>query len=1120
MRYIYSILSLLVLLTLSSNIWGQNIITYTPVQNANGVDTNQDLILTFDATISFNAGPPIPTTKNIYLYNTDSGLIVDTWTFALGLALSGDATGNGTNVLTLNPSIVLEPGTNYHVIIEDGALQGFPGIDDSEANNWRFTTTSPLLYNPVQDAVDVPLDQDLTLTFPGSITFNSSGVTKYIQLYSDTEVVESWWIVAGYVAPGISIEGNLLTINPSANLQEGIDYYITIDDGALNGFVGIDNSNDNNWRFTSISYPPVPQVYLPVQNAVGVGINQNPVITFDRDIRFKTLTVGEFYIRISDQISGLPVQSFIVESGNQDALLVINNNQLTINLRADLLINTQYYITIPTGIIESTTGAVFDGINNGPDNNWRFTTVGEPIWALNYPFTENITPNSVDIVGQTDKSGTYYYVVTSNPTAPTSTQIKAGQDETGSATSFTSGSGAMTGSVDFRETLDISNHTLYLAETNYYVHFITNENVNTLDSEIRSTSFTTLERTPPVASFIPIDGTNGVSILTNVVISFDEPVRMANGTIIDDTNVASLITFEQNPAIQVAFTATIDPTKQIITIVPNAPLTDDTNHTVIISAVEDYLGNEQAGSSQTSFTTAKVVTWVGGTVGSETNWETNENWSSNLSNSSIVHIPAGVTFMPVINTDAIVGSINIEAGASLEINNTGSLVINETLTMRSSTSGLGNASLIDNGYNPISVDPNKVAIHQEIAASDRSYHVSSPVSNATKTNMGVDNAIYQFDNTTDSWSLLGDNQTLSSGTGYVLRSGSNVTFTGNLNQNSVYALDLTRTDGAGYGWNLVGNPYTAALNWDNANILKTNINDAYWIFLNDASNYGIYGTYSSIGGGTHGLDNLIPSHQGYFVKVEIGSPTGTITMGKSALAANNKSILKSSKSISYPKIKLAGVNGEFIDETIIAFADIADDNRGHYDASKKFGTNNNYLQIFSFEETESYAINCKQEIKDGLVIPIGFKAANEGTYKIKNVSSEGILEQYDVFLEDRYENGLLTNLNEQNEYEFTTTKKGNVVDRFAIHFSLKTVTEVITNKPDNILIYSDNKTIFINGKNTLGKTYEIHSLNGTVIENGILQKNGLNSININHSGLYIVRIYDSIKPISKKILLK
>ncbi len=1105
--------------------------TFYPLSGASGVEINPVLTLTFD---DYTTAIIEENNTNIYLRDLDNSEFDVTLSTGDGFLTAQDSRISFSgNTITIDlSSSALDYGTNYAVVIYDNTIL----VDGSEYYNelqsiskWTFTTavqtiTDPSFY-PTIGASGVEINPILTLTFDDYTTaiIEENNTNIYLRDLDNSEFDITLSTGDGLFTAQdsrISFSGNTITIDLSSSaLDYSTNYAVIIYDNTIL----VDGTEYYNklqsvskWTFTTAD-PPIPIIntYSPVQDETGVSLDPSLQITFDQDVQFIDPSV-EYKIFLRQ--NGTTIDEFIVSPGYVDGNLAFDGNllttdRLTITPYSTLDVNTEYNVIIPSGLIESTLGGSFDGITSS--TGWRFWTLSEPEWATGYPLTRDITPTSVDLVGQTNSTGTYYYVVTASATAPTADQIKAGQDESGSPTTYISGSGAMTSDVEFVQAIDISDYDLYDAETTYYVHLIATDDVNSLDSSIGTTSFTTLERTAPVTSFDPIDGATDISISTNIIISFDEPVRMTNETVIDDSNVASLINFYIEPSTPVSFTATINAEKTIITIIPDVELTENTTYGVSVFAVEDYYGNQQLSSSSASFTTSDYIVWDGDT---STEWLNDLNWDVGFTTGVSIRIPASATYMPIISTDVTVGNIIIEAGASLEITSSGSLTVNESIVMESSTTDPGNASLIDNGSTPISVDGSSVFIYQQINASDRTYYVSSPVTGATKSSMGVDNAIGSYNNTTDSWYWMGDSEQLSVGTGYALRTSSDLTFTGDINSNSSYGVQLTRTDGEGYGWNYIGNPYPAALDWD-AIGLKTNINDAYWIFLNDATNYGTYATYSSVGGGTYGLDNIIPSNQGFFVKVLIGSSSGSITMPKTALSTNDKSILKGAQ-VSYPKINIAGVNGIYEDETIIAFADIAEDGDDVYDASKKFGTNSNFIQLFSYENSEPYAINCKSELTESLVVPLGYSIEASGAYQIKVTNEENIFSQFDVMLEDKYSDETV-NLAELASYSFTATETGKVYDRFAIHFIEKSVSTDVeeVSLASETSIYSYQKTIYISGENIVDGRYEVYDTNGRLILNGRLNST-LNTVETALSGIFIVKVIDESRTLSEKVLLK
>jgi len=110
---------------------------------------------------------------------------------------------------------------------------------------------------------------------------------------------------------------------------------------------------------------------------------------------------------------------------------------------------------------------------------------------------------------------------------------------------------------------------------------------------------------PPVATWDPTDASTGIEISKTVTLTFDEPVLKTDSTELVDADLAGLITFEKNSVgsgLTVANTATIDATKKIITINPDADLEFNTTYYVVFGAVEDTLENVTDGDTL-SFTT-------------------------------------------------------------------------------------------------------------------------------------------------------------------------------------------------------------------------------------------------------------------------------------------------------------------------------------------------------------------------------------------------------------------------------------------------------------------------------------------------------------------------------------
>ena len=130
-------------------------------------------------------------------------------------------------------------------------------------------------------------------------------------------------------------------------------------------------------------------------------------------------------------------------------------------------------------------------------------------------------------------------------------------------------------------------------------------------SDQRTLDFETefIDVTPPVVTFDPADGATDVSVSANVTLSFDEAIRNLDDSALTDSNVDALITLKDTNASgsDIAFDATIDGAKQVITINPSSNFSSEQVVYVAIGAtVEDAVDNAISGESAT-FTVEDIV---------------------------------------------------------------------------------------------------------------------------------------------------------------------------------------------------------------------------------------------------------------------------------------------------------------------------------------------------------------------------------------------------------------------------------------------------------------------------------------------------------------------------------
>ncbi len=118
-------------------------------------------------------------------------------------------------------------------------------------------------------------------------------------------------------------------------------------------------------------------------------------------------------------------------------------------------------------------------------------------------------------------------------------------------------------------------------------------------------AFTGIAFAQPTVSFLPVDGATNISTSVNVIIAFDQAVRNIDDSEITSGNVATLLTLRKDDISgdDVPFTASIDPGKTTITIVPTASLDNNQVYYVAIAPVEDVTNNATTGTSAIFTTT-------------------------------------------------------------------------------------------------------------------------------------------------------------------------------------------------------------------------------------------------------------------------------------------------------------------------------------------------------------------------------------------------------------------------------------------------------------------------------------------------------------------------------------
>ncbi len=454
-------------------------------------------------------------------------------------------------------------------------------------------------------------------------------------------------------------------------------------------------------------------------------------------------------------------------------------------------------------------------------------------------------------------------------------------------------------------------------------------------------------------------------------------------------------------------------------------------------------------------------TWLGITD----DWHTADNWTGGVPTSETsASISSYTAYQPVITgpVTAVCGDLTINPGASLTVEASGSATIgtitnNGTLNLNSDENGI--ASLIVDDYSGNGTE--NIQIYLTGGGDEATYpwhYISSPVTTlstdvfTTGDNPTYDLAAYyeqlgegsQHEGWVawDGWDYSLGNypenpedyytfSNLDPGKGYniyfyepyVVK-----TFAGTPNtSDETESLSYSGTEDNDdlKGWNLLGNPFSSSLNWDD---IALNLpgggeidNAIYFTWNNQRVSY-IDGV-----GSVEGVTGNIPPMQGFFVKSNTAGQS--LTLPASARIHSTQNRYKGPGGlIPLLRLKIEGSKNSY-DETVVRFDTKA---RHEFDSrldAHKFSKTGDNISLWTTIGSVSYSINSIPFPETSTEVAVGISISETGNYILKATTLQG-LENYNVYLIDR-STGFTADLKRNPVLNFTASK-GTLNERFII----------------------------------------------------------------------------------------
>ncbi|NVK51319.1 MAG: hypothetical protein HWD85_00175 [Flavobacteriaceae bacterium] len=447
-----------------------------------------------------------------------------------------------------------------------------------------------------------------------------------------------------------------------------------------------------------------------------------------------------------------------------------------------------------------------------------------------------------------------------------------------------------------------------------------------------------------------------------------------------------------------------------------------------------------------------VVQNFSNTFTSETTWTT--SWSNpNPEN----------YFKAIIDGDYDTATDGNFTACELQINGTYTLTINDGGVVTVENEIVNNGAIVveDNGSfvqtipDAVNTGTNYTVQRQSTSQLEEGNYTywSSPLTSSTLAEVTAAQRYYSFTASTQTWVAQTSASTMTPGVGYINTGNSAITypntytasFNGSAFNNGAISVTLGfSSDGdADNDWNLLGNPYPSAISADTFIADNTSIGGTLYFWThNTADSAGDntqddYVLWNGSGGtgscsGCAAPDGNIASGQGFFAQA---LSTGTATFTNAMRVSGSNTLFYKGRPTNEKDriwLNLSSKNG--FSQTLLAFLEDATDGVDRvYDGLRLNGGGK--VSFYSILEAKKYGIQGMASLDTKEIIPLGFEAAETGSFKIEIDHLEGVIKKSKVILIDK-ELQVEHNLKKE-PYQFTVNQTGTFNDRFEIRFKTK-----------------------------------------------------------------------------------
>ncbi len=342
------------------------------------------------------------------------------------------------------------------------------------------------------------------------------------------------------------------------------------------------------------------------------------------------------------------------------------------------------------------------------------------------------------------------------------------------------------------------------------------------------------------------------------------------------------------------------------------------------------------------------------------------------------------------------------------------------------------------------------------------------------------------------------------------------------------SISMTRTENSTReGWNLLGNPFTAALAANN-NASATNLVSVNTANLNVAK-AGIYVWNEQANYEGNRNDYLVISDletasyvapgQAFMVCAATHGASFEIEKGMQQHAT--ATFYKSTDDIARFYLQVKGPEKD-LNDILIGF--VEGKTKGldpSYDVAKVKGNPNIALYSYLIEDynNQEFAHQALPAFEEDYDVQIGLDAWIEGKYTFRTKEMQNIPEHIEIELLDK-ETGIRTNMRDVAEYTFHISNPESLTDRFVLTF--KAATGIAEGQNTDLFsAYSVGSKIYIQNPEALSADVRIMDISGKTIMEFELNANTLQEMETNlHTGVYLIQITNGSNAYNKQILIQ